>query len=171
MNTDGSAIENPGIAGCGGILRDEHGHLIKGFTRKIGITNSFVTELQGLRDGLLICSSCSFDCVEIELDAKAIIDVLANPNYVNNIVSPILDDCRQLISSLIQVRSRHCYRKANNCADKLAKMGSSHNLDFAIFDNPPMDLLSVYEDDLNGMYFNRLCLDTSALFQFYAIIC
>ena len=86
MNIDGSAIENLGIAGCGGILRDEHGHWIKGFTKKIGI-NSFVAEHQGLRDGLLICNSCSFDCVEIELDAKVIIDVLANPNYVNNSVS------------------------------------------------------------------------------------
>lgn len=43
MNIDGSAIENLGIASCGGILRDEHGHWIKGFTKKIGI-NSFVAE-------------------------------------------------------------------------------------------------------------------------------
>jgi len=66
------------------------------------------------------------------LDAKAIIDVLANPNHVKNIVFPILDDCRQLISSLTQVRFRHYYCETNCCADKLAKMGSSHNLDFAI---------------------------------------
>ena len=26
MNSIGPTIENPGIAGCGGILRDEHGH-------------------------------------------------------------------------------------------------------------------------------------------------
>ena len=62
-------------------------HWIKGFTRKIGITNSLIAKLWCLRDGLLICSNCNFDCVENELDAKAIIDVLANPNYVNNIVS------------------------------------------------------------------------------------
>ena len=62
-------------------------HWIKGFTRKIGITNSLIAKLWRLRDELLICSICNFDCVENELDAKAIIDVLANPNYVNNIVS------------------------------------------------------------------------------------
>ena len=100
MNTNGSAIENSGIASCGRVLRDEHGRWIKGFARKIGITSSFVAELWGLRDGLLICCSCNFNYVEIELDAKAIIDSLANSNYVNNIVSPILDDCRQLISNL-----------------------------------------------------------------------
>ena len=62
-------------------------HWIKGLARKIGITNSLIAKLWRLRDGLLICSNGNFDCVENELDAKAIIDVLANPNYVNNIVS------------------------------------------------------------------------------------
>ena len=95
-----SSIDNPGLACCDGIFRDEHGHWIKGFARKIRITNSFIVELWGLRDGLLICSNCNFDCVEIEMYAKTIIDVLVNPNYVNNIVSSILDDCRQLISNL-----------------------------------------------------------------------
>ncbi|KAL0000009.1 hypothetical protein SO802_019611 [Lithocarpus litseifolius] len=163
MNTDGSAIESTGIAGCGGVLRDEHGRWLKGFARKIGIANSFVAEMWGLRDGLLLCSSCNFRCVEIELDAKAIIDMLLNSNYVNILVSPILDDCRQLISNFSQVRIRHCYREANQCADKLARMGSSHNLDFAIFDNPPLDVLAVYEDDFNGVFVNRLCPESDLL--------
>ena len=112
---------------------------------------------------MLMCCSCNASCVEIELDAKSIIDVLLNSNYVNNIVSPILDDCRQLISNFSQVQIRHCYREANRCADKLARMGSSHNLDFAIFDIPPLDVLAVYEDDLNGVYVNRLCLETELM--------
>lgn len=73
----------------------------------------------------------------IELHVKAIIDVFVNPNYVNNIVSPILDDCRQLISNLPQVRFNHCYREANRCADKLARIRSSHSLDFVIYDSLP----------------------------------
>jgi len=34
--------------------------------------------------------------LEIELDEKAIVDVLGNSVYVNNVVFPILDYCRQL---------------------------------------------------------------------------
>ena len=49
--------------------------------------------------------------------AKTIIDVLVNPNYVNNIVSSILDDCRQLISNLPQVWFSHCYCEENRCAN------------------------------------------------------
>lgn len=103
LNTNGSSINKLGLASYGGIFRDEHGHWIKGLARTIGIINSFIAELWGLRDGLLICNNCNFDCVEIEMDAQTIIDVLANSNYVNNIMSPILDNCRQLISNLPQV--------------------------------------------------------------------
>ena len=30
--------------------------------------------------------------------AKSIVEVLQNTGYVNNVISPILDDCRQLIT-------------------------------------------------------------------------
>ena len=29
--------------------------------------------------------------------------------------------------------------------------------DFSTFDSPPVDLIDVVEDDLNGMFFNRVC--------------
>ena len=45
LNTNGSAIGNPSLAGYEGIIRDENGHWVAGFSRKIGITNSFVAEL------------------------------------------------------------------------------------------------------------------------------
>ena len=49
LNTNGSAIGNPGLAVYGGIIRDENGHCVAGFSRKIGITNSFVAELWASR--------------------------------------------------------------------------------------------------------------------------
>lgn len=43
------------LAGCGGVVRDEHGNWLVGCSRSIGITSSFVAELWSLRDGLLLC--------------------------------------------------------------------------------------------------------------------
>ena len=31
------------------------------------------------------------------------------------------------------------------------------NTDFLIYDSLPVDILDVFEGDLNGMYFNRIC--------------
>ena len=52
LNTDGLSIGNLGMAGCGGMIRDDCGCWIAGFSRRIGITNSFVAECGGLRMGL-----------------------------------------------------------------------------------------------------------------------
>ena len=49
---------------------------VVGFSRKIGITNSFVVELWGLRDGLIMRCSLNLFSLEVEVDAKAIDDCL-----------------------------------------------------------------------------------------------
>ena len=54
LNMDGCASGSTGLAGCGGVMRDSHRELISGFSRHVGTTNSFVAELWGLRDGLLM---------------------------------------------------------------------------------------------------------------------
>ena len=47
-----SAIAYPGPARCEGVIRDNNGHWIAGFTRRIGVATRFIVELWGLRDGL-----------------------------------------------------------------------------------------------------------------------
>ena len=79
-------------------MRDEHGNWVAGFIRHVGAINSFAAELYGLRDSLLLCSSLNISCLIVEIDAKVIVDVIKNSAYVNQIISPILDDCRQLMT-------------------------------------------------------------------------
>ena len=92
----------------------------------------------------------------IKLDAKVIVDVLGNTKYVNNIIYLILDDYRLLVTRFYRIQFKHCFRAANQCANSLASMGISNNLDLTYFDGPPMNLVSVFENDFNDMYFNRL---------------
>lgn len=79
LNTDGSCLGNPGI--CGGVVQDELGGWLGGFSSKIGITTSFLAKLWALRDGLILCQNLQLTALEIELDAKAIVDLLANSSY------------------------------------------------------------------------------------------
>ena len=71
-----------------------------GFTRRIGITTSFEAELWWLRDGLTMCSNLNISSLIVELDAKAIVDLLVNSSYVNNIVFFIVDNHLLLVSQL-----------------------------------------------------------------------
>ena len=93
------------------------------------------------------------------MDAKSIVKVLQNTGYVNHVISPILDDCRQLITRFQNVRIKHCFRQVNQCADDLARMSFSLNADSLIFDSPPVDIIDVFEGDLSGRSFIRSCTE------------
>ena len=157
MNTDDLTNGNLNLAGCEGVIRDDAKRWIVGFSKCIDITSSFATELWGLREGLILCCNLNITSLEIEHDTKAIVDILNKPSYVNNTISPILDDCRLLAFCIPQIRVKHCFCQANRCVDSLARMSFSLDGDFSSFHSPPMDLIDVFEGDLNGMYLNRIC--------------
>ena len=157
LNTDGSSMSCMERAGCGGTIKDEHGSWVAGFTRHIGLTNSFVAELWELRDGLILCCNMNISCLIVEIDAKMVVDVLKNSNHINFIISPILEDCRLLASRFHQIQFSHCFREANRCADMLAKIGAEQEAEFILLSSPPVDLFKVLEDDCNGVFSNRLC--------------
>ena len=70
------------------------GSWVVGFSWNVGVTSSFEVELWALMDGLSICVDRNYLAIEVELDDKAIIDILLNPNQTNSSVSPLLDDRR-----------------------------------------------------------------------------
>ena len=128
-----------------------------GFARNIGKATSFLAELWALCDGLNLCLNHNFAAVEVEIDAKAIVDAISNPNYTNLFVSPLMDDCKLLVSRIPQIRFRYCYCEANRCADVLARLGGLQSSDFVIFVSPPVDLVKLSDSNFKGLYLNRLC--------------
>ncbi|KAK9990476.1 hypothetical protein SO802_025461 [Lithocarpus litseifolius] len=109
LNTDGSSLGISSLAGGGGVIRDWTGRWIVGFSRKIGIATNLMAELWAIWDGLMLCVDRNLVMVEIELDAKSIVDILQNSQYTNNSLSAIIENCRYLISIIPQIRIKHCY--------------------------------------------------------------
>ena len=81
-------------------------------------------ELWGLRDGLILCNNLNIIFLLVELDTKAVVDILNRSGYVNNVVSPILDDCSLLASQFHRIQFKHYYHQVNRCTDVLAKMSA-----------------------------------------------
>ena len=67
-------IRNPGKAGGSGIIRNSHGLWIKGYSRSIGYTTSVVAKWWALRDGLTLAIQLGCQHLEVELDAKVIVE-------------------------------------------------------------------------------------------------
>ena len=144
LNTDGSSLGNPGLASGGGVIRDEPSNWVIGFSRRIGVSSSFEVELWALRDGLTICVNKNFQVVEVELGAKALIDVLQNPTQTYPIISPLLDDCMQLAIQIPQIRFSHCYREANRCTN-LSQERVWNKMKFSALLSPPCGVTPCFQ--------------------------
>ena len=46
-------------------------------------------------------------------------------------------------------------------------MSTTQHLDLTYFNSPPMDVISAFENDLNGMYFNRPCPEPIVVSQYF----
>jgi len=92
LNTDGSFIGNPGLAGGGGLIRNANGEWVQGFARAIGTTTSAAFELWALHDGIRLCIALKCPAIIIELDAKLVVDLLHKEDRNQNRLDAILRD-------------------------------------------------------------------------------
>ena len=100
-------------------------------------------------------------CLEVELDAKVVVDLVLSSSVTNRDYSSLLNDCRYLLSRFQQIRVNHTFREVNRCADELAKRGCSQQEDFVILFNPPApDIVSLVNEDANGLYYLRCSATT-----------
>ena len=98
INTNGSALGNPGIAGAGGILRNHLGQWISGFSLHVGLATNNMAELFAVRQGLAMAWSLGFKFIYLEFDSKVVINWLTNPNtsFSTNMM-PLICDCRNVL--------------------------------------------------------------------------
>ena len=157
LNTDGASLGNPRATVVAGLIRNCSGGWVKGFSRSVGFATSITAEFWALRDGLILAAQLGIKDIEVELDAKIVVDLVQSNTIVNNSFLPFLNDCRSILSSFHQVRVGHTFREANRCADALARKGCSLKEDFVVFDYPPsVEIESYVTTDAKGMYYGRL---------------
>ena len=102
--------------------------------------------------------------MEIKLGASATISLVSSNVNTNGDLSGLVDDCRELLLRLPQVKLSHCFREANFCADALAKLGSASAVLSLVFDSPPPPsaIAQYLYDDMMGVYCPRLCTKVAA---------
>ena len=159
LNTDGSLLRNPGLAGGGGIIRNHVGDWVGGFSRAIGVTTSVQAELRALKDGLKLAIDLRILNLEIEMNSLVAIDFFNSISTPNVFLSSIVVDCRSLIERFNLCSLRHIYREANGCADLLAKAGCDQSLDFISFFIAPVHVLEALAFDVsNATHFHLISL-------------
>ena len=111
-----------------------------------------------MREGLGLCLERGISTVEIELDATATISLVSSNVNANGDLPGLVDDCRELLLRLPQVKLSHCFREANFCADALAKLGSASTELSLVLVSPPSVILEHLYDDMMGDLRAKLCI-------------
>ena len=124
MNSDGSSMGNPGLAGGGDLIHNQEGERVKGCARAIGCATSVAAELWALRDRIRLCISLKLPAIFFELDAKLVVDLLKKDMEKSNGIDVLVVDCREGLKEIPMVRIQHCYREANKCTNALARKGA-----------------------------------------------
>ena len=120
LNTDGSAIQDSGKIGGGGIVRDHQGKIIYAFSLPLGLGTNNTAKLKSALYGLDWCEQHGYKCIEMEVDSELVC------KWINNTIS-IPWRCQNIVQQIQQISRKleyfhctHVYREANGTADLLA---------------------------------------------------
>jgi ribonuclease HI len=119
--TDGASKGNPGPAGAGAVLFDEHGKEIYSDFKYLGIKTNNEAEVEGVILGVGICQTLGINPLEVHLraDSKLIINQLSGSYKARN---PNLVALYEKLRSVNFKTMAHVYREKNKRADELANI-------------------------------------------------
>ncbi|WMV48818.1 hypothetical protein MTR67_042203 [Solanum verrucosum] len=101
-------MQNSGLAGYGGIVRDDK------------------AELWAIYGGLIVAKNFNLKDVIIETDSHEELMLMSKGGVVDNHPDRyVIKECRCILSEL-GISMMHTLREGNSCADHLAKLGRMH---------------------------------------------
>ncbi|CAL1375172.1 unnamed protein product [Linum trigynum] len=163
LNVDGASAGNPGQAGAGGLIRDEHGRWQAGFVAMIGEATAALAELWALFHGLNL--AWKFRCTNllIETDSQLVIQWLKSRSDPLHPYASLLASIRRRMAQDWLVNITHTYREGNRAADWLSKHSLVYPYGVHEFVNPPTGIGSILQEDMRGLSFERRVIATRDL--------
>ncbi|XP_009795398.1 uncharacterized protein LOC142172713 [Nicotiana tabacum] len=172
INTDDSFIPNSGLAGFGGVARDDKGRWIGGFYDRLSkkATSSLTLELWAIHGGLTLAKNYNLKKVIIETDSYDALMLLSVRNDIkshldhmllsvrNDVKSHldhyVIEEYRRLMSEL-QICLIHTLRQGNNCVYYLSKLGRKQNQELVILHHPPLSMHQLLWPDMAHIAYAR----------------
>ncbi|WMV30199.1 hypothetical protein MTR67_023584 [Solanum verrucosum] len=127
LNTDGSALQNPGKIGGGGILRDEQGKITYAFALPLGEGTNNQAEIQAANYGLKWCIQHGYKKIILEVDSELLTRWILQTSTPPWRIQKFVQELQNLVSQCEVFQCNHIYREANSTADFLSKQ--SHKKD------------------------------------------
>lgn len=123
METDGAARGNPGMAGAGIIIKDEHGRTLDTIGRFLGVTTNNQAEYQALIIGLEAIKRFHPAGVTVRSDSELMVKQMNGQYRVRHPeIIPLYSRAVELMAELPSVTFQHVSRERNRGADGVANV-------------------------------------------------
>ncbi|XP_028776420.1 uncharacterized protein LOC114733180 [Neltuma alba] len=146
-----------GKVGCGGAIRGDGGEWLKGFSVQLERCGVMEAEAWGVLVGLKLCRDMGFEKIEVESDAKQVVDLLVQNKERCRYIH-IFQEIHEMMQGDWQIKINHVFREGNRVADKLAHLSLQIESPRIIWDTPPPEVRSILEEELAGTKFPRRVL-------------
>jgi ribonuclease HI len=124
LMVDGAARGNPGEAGCGAVIADENGGVVKELSRYLGRTTNNVAEYEGLLMGLKALLKLGQKHIVVQSDSQLLVRQLNGEYRVRDEKLKVLfAQATRLLRQFGSYRIVHVRREMNKLADRLANRG------------------------------------------------
>jgi probable phosphoglycerate mutase len=121
---DGAARGNPGPAGIGAVLLDEHGTVLAEVAEGIGVATNNVAEYTAAIRGLERAGELGATDVLLRSDSRLLVEQLAGRFKVKNArLRELHTRARSIATAFERIRYEHVPRERNQHADRLANRG------------------------------------------------
>ncbi|WMV45629.1 hypothetical protein MTR67_039014 [Solanum verrucosum] len=153
LNTDGSALNNPGSIGAGGVLRNHMGELLLAFSIPLGEGTNDQAEVEAALFGLTWCAQLNYNKVILEVDSQLLVDCFLNKKIIPWSISSQMQRLQQLSSNFPQIKCIHTLREANFVADTLSKHSHQLTSQMIYFNTQqlPKTAATYLQQDMAGM--------------------
>ncbi|XP_026429615.1 uncharacterized protein LOC113326017 [Papaver somniferum] len=142
--------------GIGGVVRDDAGSFVAGFSRYIFQNGNNVVEVRDTRDGLQLAVQVGIKKLKVNCDSNYTVQLCtseaAPPWYLRGLVQ----DINALKEKFEDVVFVHQYRESNFITDNLSKKASDRTLEGVWFTNPPEEIVNNLVADIQGVSYPRM---------------
>jgi ribonuclease HI len=124
LMVDGAARGNPGDAGCGAVILDRNGTVVKELSRYLGHATNNVAEYEGLLMGLEALLRLGKKRIRVQSDSQLLVRQLNGEYRVKDEkLKALFQKAMSLLRQFDAYRILHVPRELNKLADRLANKG------------------------------------------------
>lgn len=150
VNTDSAYSATEELATAGGLIRDNQGNFIEGFTLNVGSCNPLSAEPWAILHCLQLAWDRGFRNVIMETDYLMASTLVKKGIDVPNKFWPLTTTIKSLLSLDWNVRVEHVFRECNRAVDWLTKLARTTPIGSIHVQTPPEELGSLLNYDRCG---------------------